>query len=63
MLLEHILIDLKVPYSYEVRLTPLTRFGAGDMATRLIHYTERKCLSILLKKKLSKLLMWSTRHE
>nr|XP_056709549.1 MAM domain-containing glycosylphosphatidylinositol anchor protein 1 isoform X1 [Euleptes europaea] len=40
MLLEHILTDLKVPHSYEVRLTPLTRFGAGDMATRIIRYIE-----------------------
>uniref|UniRef100_A0ACB8GAT1 MAM domain-containing glycosylphosphatidylinositol anchor protein 1 n=1 Tax=Sphaerodactylus townsendi TaxID=933632 RepID=A0ACB8GAT1_9SAUR len=40
MLLEHILTDLKVPHSYEVRLTPLTRFGAGDMAARTIRYLE-----------------------
>ncbi|XP_030879230.1 MAM domain-containing glycosylphosphatidylinositol anchor protein 1-like, partial [Leptonychotes weddellii] len=39
-LLEYILTDLRVPYSYEVRLTPYTTFGAGDMASRIIHYTE-----------------------
>lgn len=52
MLLEHILIDLKVPHSYEVRLTPLTRFGAGDLATRIIHYTERKCLLLYITQKM-----------
>ncbi|KAM5286912.1 MAM domain-containing glycosylphosphatidylinositol anchor protein 1 isoform 2-T2 [Hipposideros larvatus] len=39
-LLEYILSDLRVPHSYEVRLTPYTTFGAGDMASRIIHYTE-----------------------
>ncbi|KAF6114952.1 MAM domain containing glycosylphosphatidylinositol anchor 1 [Phyllostomus discolor] len=39
-LLEYILTDLRVPHSYEVRLTPYTTFGAGDMASRIIHYTE-----------------------
>ncbi|KAG3289382.1 MAM domain-containing glycosylphosphatidylinositol anchor protein 1 isoform X3 [Ictidomys tridecemlineatus] len=29
-----------VSASYEVRLTPYTTFGAGDMASRIIHYTE-----------------------
>ncbi|KAM6184001.1 MAM domain-containing glycosylphosphatidylinositol anchor protein 1 isoform 2-T2 [Erethizon dorsatum] len=29
-----------VSASYEVRLTPYTTFGAGDMASRVIHYTE-----------------------
>ena len=41
-LLEYILTDLRVPHSYEVRLTPYTTFGAGDMASRIIHYTERR---------------------
>ncbi|XP_030801575.1 MAM domain-containing glycosylphosphatidylinositol anchor protein 1 isoform X3 [Camarhynchus parvulus] len=40
LLLEHILPNLKVPQSYEVRLTPITSFGAGDMATRIIRYME-----------------------
>ena len=41
-LLEYILTDLRVPHSYEVRLTPYTTFGAGDTASRIIHYTERR---------------------
>ncbi|XP_039387535.1 MAM domain-containing glycosylphosphatidylinositol anchor protein 1 isoform X4 [Mauremys reevesii] len=40
LLLEHILRNLKVPQSYEVRLTPITNFGAGDMAARIIRYME-----------------------
>lgn len=44
LLLEHILPNLKVPQSYEVRLTPITSFGAGDMAARIIRYMERRCL-------------------
>lgn len=40
-LLEYMLTDLRVPHSYEVRLTPYTTYGAGDMASRIIHYTER----------------------
>ncbi|XP_044531233.1 MAM domain-containing glycosylphosphatidylinositol anchor protein 1 [Gracilinanus agilis] len=43
-LLEYILTDLKVPHSYEVRLTPITTFGAGDMAARIIRYMERRWL-------------------
>uniref|UniRef100_G1TEN7 MAM domain containing glycosylphosphatidylinositol anchor 1 n=1 Tax=Oryctolagus cuniculus TaxID=9986 RepID=G1TEN7_RABIT len=39
-LLEYVLADLRVPHSYEIRLTPYTTFGAGDMASRIIHYTE-----------------------
>lgn len=44
LLLEHILPNLKVPQSYEVRLTPITSFGAGDMSARVIRYMERRCL-------------------
>ncbi|XP_029890393.1 MAM domain-containing glycosylphosphatidylinositol anchor protein 1 isoform X2 [Aquila chrysaetos chrysaetos] len=40
LLLEHILPNLKVPQSYEIRLTPITSFGAGDMAARIIRYME-----------------------
>ncbi|XP_023967045.1 MAM domain-containing glycosylphosphatidylinositol anchor protein 1 isoform X10 [Chrysemys picta bellii] len=40
LLLEHILRNLKVPQSYEVHLTPITNFGAGDMAARIIRYME-----------------------
>ncbi|XP_072498077.1 MAM domain-containing glycosylphosphatidylinositol anchor protein 1 isoform X2 [Notamacropus eugenii] len=39
-LLEYILTDLKVPHSYEVRLTPITTYGSGDMAARIIRYME-----------------------
>ncbi|ELW66099.1 MAM domain-containing glycosylphosphatidylinositol anchor protein 1, partial [Tupaia chinensis] len=39
-LLEYVLTDLRVPHSYEIRLTPYTTFGAGDTASRIIHYTE-----------------------
>ncbi|ETE64957.1 MAM domain-containing glycosylphosphatidylinositol anchor protein 1, partial [Ophiophagus hannah] len=41
MLQEYLLTDLKVPQGYELRLIPITRFGMGDMATRIIHYIER----------------------
>lgn len=44
MLQEYLLTDLKVPQSYELRLTPITRFGMGDIATRIIHYIEREFL-------------------
>uniref|UniRef100_A0A8D0G5L0 MAM domain containing glycosylphosphatidylinositol anchor 1 n=1 Tax=Sphenodon punctatus TaxID=8508 RepID=A0A8D0G5L0_SPHPU len=40
LLLEYVLNDLKVSQSYEVRLTPITSFGAGDMAVRNIRYIE-----------------------
>ncbi|XP_013923023.1 PREDICTED: MAM domain-containing glycosylphosphatidylinositol anchor protein 1-like [Thamnophis sirtalis] len=40
MLQEYLLTDLKVPQSYELRLTPITRFGMGDIVTRIIHYIE-----------------------
>ncbi|KAM7048640.1 LOW QUALITY PROTEIN: MAM domain-containing glycosylphosphatidylinositol anchor protein 1-like [Molossus nigricans] len=36
-LLEYILTDLRVPHSYEVRLTSYTTFAAGDMASCIIH--------------------------
>lgn len=48
MLQEHLLTDLKVPQSYEVRLTPITRFGTGDAATRIIHYREREYLLLCI---------------
>ncbi|XP_028902704.1 MAM domain-containing glycosylphosphatidylinositol anchor protein 1 isoform X1 [Ornithorhynchus anatinus] len=40
LLLEYVLAGLKVPHSYEVRLTPITSFGAGDGAARIIRYLE-----------------------
>ncbi|XP_078503495.1 MAM domain-containing glycosylphosphatidylinositol anchor protein 1 [Lissotriton helveticus] len=39
-LLEYLLPDLRVPQSYEVCLTPVTSFGLGDSASRIIRYTE-----------------------
>lgn len=59
LLLEHILPNLKVPQSYEVRLTPITSFGAGDMAARIIRYMERRCL---LLGPASGLGMWACRE-
>ncbi|XP_072266112.1 MAM domain-containing glycosylphosphatidylinositol anchor protein 1 isoform X4 [Pyxicephalus adspersus] len=32
--------DLKIPLSYEIKITPITVFGHGDPATRIIRYTE-----------------------
>ncbi|KAM9316897.1 MAM domain-containing glycosylphosphatidylinositol anchor protein 1 [Gastrophryne carolinensis] len=32
--------DLRIPQSYEVTITPLTAFGLGDPATRIIRYSE-----------------------
>lgn len=49
LLLEHVLPNLKVPQSYEVRLTPITSFGAGDMASRIIQYLERRYLPSALQ--------------
>ncbi|XP_053315805.1 MAM domain-containing glycosylphosphatidylinositol anchor protein 1 [Spea bombifrons] len=40
LLQEHLITDLKIPQSYEVQLTPITTFGAGDSASRIIRYTE-----------------------
>ncbi|XP_041107013.1 MAM domain-containing glycosylphosphatidylinositol anchor protein 1 [Polyodon spathula] len=40
VLLQHILTDLKIPLSYEVRLTPITNFGPGDTSMRIIEYSE-----------------------
>ncbi|XP_069464862.1 MAM domain-containing glycosylphosphatidylinositol anchor protein 1 isoform X2 [Ambystoma mexicanum] len=39
-LLEYLLPDLRVPQSYEVSLTPITTYGLGDSASRVIRYTE-----------------------
>lgn len=41
-LMTHNLTELIKPESYEVRLTPITRFGEGDSAIRIITYS-RKC--------------------
>ncbi|XP_075454900.1 MAM domain-containing glycosylphosphatidylinositol anchor protein 1 isoform X2 [Ascaphus truei] len=37
---EYLLTDLKVPQNYEVQLTPITMFGAGDSASRILRYME-----------------------
>ncbi|XP_040207739.1 MAM domain-containing glycosylphosphatidylinositol anchor protein 1 isoform X3 [Rana temporaria] len=34
------LTDLKIPQSYEVKVTPITAFGLGDPASRIVRYTE-----------------------
>ncbi|KPP72237.1 hypothetical protein Z043_108779 [Scleropages formosus] len=40
VLMYYTLTDLRIPLSYEVRLTAITMFGVGDPATRAIHYSE-----------------------
>nr|XP_033795427.1 MAM domain-containing glycosylphosphatidylinositol anchor protein 1 isoform X2 [Geotrypetes seraphini] len=40
LLQDYVLQDLKVPQSYEVRLTPITIFGPGDSAARIIRYSQ-----------------------
>ncbi|XP_051780673.1 MAM domain-containing glycosylphosphatidylinositol anchor protein 1 [Erpetoichthys calabaricus] len=46
-LMEYTLDGLKINESYEVRLTPITNYGAGDPTTRLIHYIEREYSSYI----------------
>ncbi|XP_018418838.1 PREDICTED: MAM domain-containing glycosylphosphatidylinositol anchor protein 1 isoform X2 [Nanorana parkeri] len=36
----YLLQDLKIPLNYEIKITPITIFGLGDPATRIIRYTE-----------------------
>lgn len=38
-LMTHNLTELVKPESYEVRLTPITRFGEGDSTVRIITYS------------------------
>lgn len=38
-LMSHNLSDLIKPESYEVRLTPITRFGEGDSTIRIVRYS------------------------
>lgn len=38
-LMTHNLTELMKPESYEVRLTPITRFGEGDSTIRIITYS------------------------
>ncbi|KAK9959939.1 hypothetical protein ABG768_010029 [Culter alburnus] len=39
-LLTYNLTELIKPEAYQVRLTPITRFGEGDSTERIIHYSE-----------------------
>ncbi|KAA8583216.1 hypothetical protein FQN60_015762, partial [Etheostoma spectabile] len=39
-LMTHNLTELIKPESYEVRLTPITRFGEGDSTVRIVTYSE-----------------------
>ncbi|KAK3573176.1 hypothetical protein QTP86_014847, partial [Hemibagrus guttatus] len=40
VLMSYTIIDLRIPLSYEVCLTPITAFGTGDTVTRTIQYSE-----------------------
>ncbi|XP_068088796.1 MAM domain-containing glycosylphosphatidylinositol anchor protein 1 isoform X3 [Hyperolius riggenbachi] len=40
-LLDYRLRDLRIPQSYEIKITPITVFGLGDSASRIIRYEER----------------------
>lgn len=47
-LMSHNLTELIKPESYEVRLTPITRFGEGDSTIRIIRYSGECWLSLSL---------------
>lgn len=47
-LMTHNLTELIKPESYEVRLTPITRFGEGDSTVRIITYSGTSGLCLLL---------------
>lgn len=55
-LMTHNLTELIKPESYEVRLTPITRFGEGDSTIRIVTYSgecyqpsfRRTVISLLL---------------
>uniref|UniRef100_A0A673J960 MAM domain-containing glycosylphosphatidylinositol anchor protein 1-like n=1 Tax=Sinocyclocheilus rhinocerous TaxID=307959 RepID=A0A673J960_9TELE len=40
VLMSYTLMDLRIPLSYEVSLTPITSFGTGNTVTRTIQYSE-----------------------
>ncbi|XP_017550923.1 MAM domain-containing glycosylphosphatidylinositol anchor protein 1 [Pygocentrus nattereri] len=40
VLMSYTIMDLRIPLSYEVGLTPITSFAAGDTVTRTIQYSE-----------------------
>lgn len=44
----HNLTELIKPESYEVRLTPITRFGEGDSAIRIVTYSGKRSVLFLL---------------
>jgi len=46
-LMTHNLTELIKPESYEVRLTPITRFGEGDSAIRIVTYSG-ECYTVLI---------------
>lgn len=41
-LITYNLTELIKPEAYEVRLTPITRFGEGDSTIRVIKYSGKK---------------------
>lgn len=43
-LMTHNLTELIKPESYEVRLTPITRFGEGDSTIRIVTYSGECCV-------------------
>lgn len=43
-LMTHNLTELIKPESYEVRLTPITRFGEGDSTIRIVTYSGECCI-------------------
>lgn len=45
-LITHNLTELIKPESYEVRLTPITRFGEGDSTVRIVTYSGKDSFSI-----------------
>lgn len=46
-LMTHNLTELIKPESYEVRLTPITRFGEGDSTIRIVTYSGESCIRAL----------------
>lgn len=47
-LITYNLTELIRPEAYEVRLTPITRFGEGDSAIRMVTYSG-KCYTAVTK--------------
>uniref|UniRef100_A0A087Y9U7 MAM domain containing glycosylphosphatidylinositol anchor 1 n=1 Tax=Poecilia formosa TaxID=48698 RepID=A0A087Y9U7_POEFO len=40
VLMSHIITDLRIPLSYEIRLAPITTYSTGDYVSRIILYSE-----------------------